>query len=375
MPAIPQKHSDDTLFENAFNFASIGMALVSTNGNFLKVNHSLCNLMGYTEEELLNLDFQTLTHPEDLEVDLELLEEVIHARRENYSLEKRYFHKNGSIVWVMLTVSVIRNPDKSPRFFISQLQDVSELKNTQQTLMNQSRMMALGEMSAGIAHEINNPLTVINLNATAIEMMVNEKNINPEMLAKFTFKINETVKRISAIVTSLRKFGRHININDSFEPAKMSQILNDALELCREKFKSYDIKLQVRVDEDIEVDCNPLEISQVMINLINNSFYAVKDCKEKWVTININGTGTHVLLSVTDSGVGIPTEARKRIMEPFFTTKPVGDGSGLGLSISKSIVQLHQGKIFLDETSTHTKFVVELPVRQKKKSSLPSLAS
>lgn len=366
------------LFESAFTFSPIGMALVSPEGKWLKVNCALLKLLGYTESELLNLDFIQMTHPEDLKTDLDLVNEVLLGERQTYQLEKRFFHKNGSVIYILLSVSLIRNDDGTPRFFISQLQDVTELKKTQKNLQANSKMVALGEMAAGIAHEINNPLTIINLHSRALEQLVLEPDLDRHMIGHFTAKINDTIKRISSIVSSLRKFSNDSTKVDSFETTLLSSIIEDALGLCTEKFRAAGVNLNVNIPYNIEIECNPLDISQVLINLINNAFYAIKDYRVKEISIAAEEVDGIVSISVMDSGPGIPEEIREKLLDPFFTTKPIGQGTGLGLSISKSIVQVHDGVLYLDDESEKTNFVVKLPVKQdhlRRRSEASSTAS
>jgi PAS domain S-box-containing protein len=352
------------LFESAFKFSPIGIALVSPEGKWLKVNDALLNLLGYGEDEFLTQDFLQMTHPEDLKADLDLVTELILGNRETYQMEKRYYHKDGSLVYALLSVSLIRNDDFSPRFFISQIQDLSELKKTQAKLHNNSKMVALGEMAAGIAHEINNPLTIINLHSKALEQLVADEELNRPLVSTFTHKITDTVKRISCIVSSLRKFSVDSSKHHIFEAYNIAGILEDSLGLCTEKFKAAGVKLELNVPEELEVECNPLDISQVLINLINNAFYAIKDHSEKRISITVQEIDGTMFMSVMDSGPGIPEEIRSKLLEPFFTTKPIGHGTGLGLSISRSIIQVHNGEIYLDETSKKTNFVVKIPLKQ-----------
>lgn len=114
----------DRLFESAFDHAAIGMALVAPDGHWLRVNRSICQLVGYSEEELLALTFQDITHPDDLETDLAYVQQMLRGEIESYQMEKRYRHRNGQTVWVLLSVSLVRSADGQPRFFISQIQDI-----------------------------------------------------------------------------------------------------------------------------------------------------------------------------------------------------------------------------------------------------------
>jgi PAS domain S-box-containing protein len=119
---------DSELFHSAFNYASIGMALIGLNGQWLDVNKSLCRITGYSKEELYQLTFQDITHPDDLEEDLLLVKQLQDGQINSYELEKRYFHKNGHIVWVLLSVSMVRDENGTPLYFISQIQDITERK-------------------------------------------------------------------------------------------------------------------------------------------------------------------------------------------------------------------------------------------------------
>jgi PAS domain S-box-containing protein len=126
--------SPDALFQNAFEFAAIGMALVSPEGKWLRVNHSVCEITGYTEAELLERTFQDITHAEDLDADLANVEKMLAGEIKTYQMEKRYLHKNGSIVSVLLSVSLVRNKSGEPLFFISQIQDITRQKKSEQKL-------------------------------------------------------------------------------------------------------------------------------------------------------------------------------------------------------------------------------------------------
>jgi PAS domain S-box-containing protein len=126
--------SPGSLFQNAFEFAAIGMALVSTEGKWLLVNRAICEITGYNEAELLKRTFQEITHPNDLDLDLENVRKMLASEIDTYQMEKRYFHKNGSIVWVLLSVSLVRTESGEPLFFISQIQDITRQKTSEQQL-------------------------------------------------------------------------------------------------------------------------------------------------------------------------------------------------------------------------------------------------
>lgn len=127
---------DENIFLNAFKFASIGMALVSPSGTWLKVNGSLCELLGYPEKELLSKTFQDITHPEDIDEDLDYVQRMLDGTLNTYQMEKRYFHKEGHTIHVLLSVSLVHHPDGTPNFFISQIQDITRRKQLEEELTN-----------------------------------------------------------------------------------------------------------------------------------------------------------------------------------------------------------------------------------------------
>ena len=130
-----QSHLEgDSLFQSAFDYAAIGMALVAPDGKWLKVNRAVCEITGYSESELLGQNFQNITHPEDLDLDLAHVARLLAGDTNTYQMEKRYFHKSGAIVWVRLSVSLVRDDKGEPRFFISQLQDITSSKESERRL-------------------------------------------------------------------------------------------------------------------------------------------------------------------------------------------------------------------------------------------------
>jgi PAS domain S-box-containing protein len=132
--SVEARLNNDALFQSAFEFAAIGMALVSPEGKWLRVNRSVCKITGYSEAELLERTFQDITHPDDLEADLENVRKMLAGEIDTYQMEKRYFHKNGSIVWILLSVSLVRTKSGDPLFFIGQIQDITRQKKSEEEL-------------------------------------------------------------------------------------------------------------------------------------------------------------------------------------------------------------------------------------------------
>lgn len=151
--AVTRMRENISLFEGAFRHAAIGMALVGTDGRWLRVNDSVCEIVGYSKEELLAIDFQSITHPDDLNTDLKHLKKLLRGKSSNYRMTKRYIHKNGSTVWVLLAVSLVRASDGEPRFFISQIEDISAQVRAEQELKErQAALEAVNRELDRLAH-------------------------------------------------------------------------------------------------------------------------------------------------------------------------------------------------------------------------------
>ncbi len=238
-----------------------------------------------------------------------------------------------------------------------------QLRENQVEMMHASRLAAVGEMSAGIAHEINNPLAIIGGTVARMRELSGRGQLGADAIDRQLDTIQKTVDRISHIIRSLLTFSaasRHAKMTTH----PVDGIINQTLDLCRQRFLSSDIELRVSpVPPGLTLDCFPVQISQVLLNLLNNAFDAVPPTTPRWVKIAVGERGGLVEFSVTDSGV-LPEEAQpEEWFRPFYTTKEVGKGTGLGLSISKGIVDKHRGRIWVDRTSPQTRVVFQIPRR------------
>jgi C4-dicarboxylate-specific signal transduction histidine kinase len=230
-----------------------------------------------------------------------------------------------------------------------------------QKLEYAAKMRSLGEMAGGIAHEVNSPLTIIGMSNEVIIRALQMPEVDREGALRSGKLIHKTVKRIADIVQSLLKFSRD-GSRDPLMPTSLKDILRDTLYLCQQKLNNTQVNLRTtEMGADILIQCRPVEISQVLLNLLINAFDATKAASERWIHLEIQEMSEEVLIIVSDSGPGIPPELRHQIFQPFFSTKAAGEGTGLGLSISQRIIEDHGGRLYLDEDSIHTRFVISLP--------------
>jgi signal transduction histidine kinase len=236
-----------------------------------------------------------------------------------------------------------------------------ELEEQKVISIQQAKMASLGEMAGGVAHEINNPLATASLLTHHIQDLIDEPEVDRAQIKANLEKVTRTIDRIAKIVRGLRTFSRAAN-KDPMQTTSLQAILRETISLCGEKMRNHGIDLRVTEGEEIFVSCRATEISQVILNLLNNSFDAIEGLGEKWIDIRLEKSGGRVRVRVTDSGHGIPPEIMGKLMQPFFTTKEVGKGTGLGLSIAKGIAEAHQGSLYVDTAEAHTCFVLELPV-------------
>lgn len=238
------------------------------------------------------------------------------------------------------------------------------ISNQQIQMINVSKMSALGEMAAGVAHEINNPLMITTGFLERIQKVI---QTDPQKYAEISLHTEKAIKgtiRVAKIVKALRSFARN-GSNDPMQEVEAEKIISETLELCFERFKHGEIKLEITKTVNERIICRESQISQVLLNLLNNAYDAVTDLKstEKWVQVEIANSAHNnkIMFYITDCGPGIPKDIAAKMLEPFFTTKDTGKGTGLGLSISVGIIEEHGGKLYLDHDHPNTRFVIELP--------------
>lgn len=239
------------------------------------------------------------------------------------------------------------------------LRSQDQLEEQRNQAIQASKLSSLGEMAGGIAHEINNPLTIISALATRTKKNLLDKKVPIEKSYENLDKVIMTVDRIAKIIKGLRAFSRDSN-GEAFKYKKVNEIVDMTLELCQERFRDNGIEIRQYLNPDVEVHCREIQIVQVLVNLLNNSLDAISDLPVKWIEISAGDLGGMVMIRVTDSGEGINQDVVDQIMLPFFTTKEVGKGTGLGLSISKGIIEAHEGKFYYELNEGHTSFVLEL---------------
>jgi signal transduction histidine kinase len=235
------------------------------------------------------------------------------------------------------------------------------IEDQQQQLASASRLSAIGELAGSIAHEINNPLSIILGYIELISRMIRADPIDRDRVLQNCDKALKTISRINKIVLGLRKLSREGN-DDPMETANLKDIIEDATSVCGESLANLGIELRLKIPEQTcACLCRPLQISQVLLNLIQNAKDAVQELATKWIEIEVKVLESSYVILVKDSGVINDPEILEKIDQPFFTTKPPGKGTGLGLSISRKIMASHGGSIKLVKEASSTTFAMQLP--------------
>ncbi len=356
---IEKTKFEDLIF--ALNHSAI-VSILNSLGQIQSVNDKFCEISGYSKNELVGNNSNinnSIFHSHDF---FEKLPELMSPEK-TWTGVVCNTNKDGNLYWLECTITQIQQADNHT-IFIAIYFDITSRKLAEQLLLQSSKMASLGEMASGIAHEINNPLAIIVGITNRIRRMFSENTYKPEDILIEVEKIKSTSLRISKIIKGLHSFSRNAE-NDPFELISIKKLITETLEVCRERYKFGGVQIIIENIFDCEIECRGAQISQVFLNLLNNSFDAIQTNSTKWVKLEMNQPSIdRIQVIISDSGQGIPKEISEKIMMPFFTTKIVNKGTGLGLSISKRIIEDHWGKLYLKENTPNTTFVIEMPVRQ-----------
>ncbi|MFY9316319.1 MAG: PAS domain S-box protein [Burkholderiales bacterium] len=387
-------------YQDTIELAPIGIAHVDVELRFIHVNRWMCDLLGYTREELLARTVRDVSHPEDVHV-TDAMRARMHAGEINsFQIEKRYLRKDGETVWAALTIALKRDAAGQPLHYISVIEDITarkraeeQLAATQNQLMQADKMSSVGQLAAGVAHEINNPIGYVYSNLGTLGKYIDElmgmldtygaaENELPaaspalaalqrrkeqldlaflrEDVTALMSESREGITRVKKIVQDLKDFS-HADTKDEWQTAELHKGLESTLNIAHNEFK-YKANVIKEYGELPEIRCLPSQLNQVFMNLMVNAAHAIKD--KGTITLRTGLRGEEVWVEISDTGDGIPKEDLKRIFDPFFTTKPIGKGTGLGLSLSYGIVKKHGGRIEVDsEVGKGTTFRILLPRR------------
>jgi len=365
-----------TRLNRYYRIAGNNDSLVKYQALVIKINEVLFNAK--QTQEFQNIDFDV--HQKE--------QEIIATKKEYQNRLQKYLLLVGLGVFSIIAFILFRNNRQKQKANKVLESTLSDLRSTQSLLIQAEKMASLGELTAGIAHEIQNPLNFVKnfseVNAELIEeadQEIDKGNILEVKAILKTVKnngekINEHGKRADSIVKGMIQHSR--SSSGVKEPTDINVLIDEYLRLASHGFRAKDKSFNVSTKTDFDASVGKIpvvlqDIGRVVLNLITNAFYTVSEKKklagaeyEPTVTLRTKTNGYHVLISVSDNGNGIPSKVLDKIFQPFFTTKPTGQGTGLGLSLSYDIVKAHGGEIKVESKEGEgTVFTIVLGNREQ----------
>jgi PAS domain S-box-containing protein len=391
---LAERKRSEKKFKTIFEQAAMGVAEIDTRtGRFIHVNQRYADILGLTIAEMLETDFQSITHPDDLDEDLNHMALLVKGEIKEFSLEKRYIRKDGNHVWVNLTVSPLWQPGEEPARHLAIAEDITQRKQAdeehqklQEQLNQAHKMEYVGRLAGGVAHDFNNMLGVI-LGHT--ELALDQMDPLSPIFSDLT-EIRIAAERSADLTRQLLAFARKqtvspriLDLNDTVEGMlkMLRRLIGETIQLIWVPGKDL---WKVRMD--------PGQIDQILANLCVNARDAVDNVGQitiETTTEVLDGTesddvlnlspGDYVVLSVSDNGAGMTEDVMEHLFEPFFTTKEVGKGTGLGLATVYGIVKQNNGFIKVasepEKGTTFKLFLPRLPEKLERHEPLLSIAS
>ncbi len=335
-----------------------GVTVTDLDGKILEVNNAVLRLHGYnTRQELIGRNAFEFIAKEGHARARDNLKETLETGRSG-AIEYTFIRKDGTTFPAQLSAALIQDESAKPIGFVAVTEDITERRKMQEQLVITDRLASVGELAAGIAHELNNPLTGV----IGFSQLLMSKEMPKDIKEDVEVVYNEA-QRTSQVVKNLLTFARkHSAIK---EKVNINDVINKVLELRSYEQNLENITVDARLDSDLpEVMGDYFQLQQVFLNIVINAEYFMKEAHHKGkLTITTEKVGKKIRVSFADDGPGIAKDDLGHIFDPFFTTKEVGRGTGLGLSICHGIVTEHGGRIYVEsELGKGATFIVELPI-------------
>lgn len=334
-------------FHHAFEYAPIGMALVSPVGGWIRVNKMLCQILGREEHDLKKETFQDITHPDDLDIDLVQMHQLLDNKIMAYQMDKRYFHKNGNIIWASLNVTLVRDQQGNPLYFVSQIKDVTERKN-----MELERIKAMEIISAqnsrllNFAHIVSHNLRSHTGNIQMLTDMIlneedkSEKDNLTDMLGTSANNLQETLGYLNEVVDV------HANNKHNLKYLNLALEINRTVNILSGSLKEAAANLSIKVDPEIEINCDKAYLESILLNLLTNGIKYRDPEKPLKIAISANSPGYKTILEIEDNGVGIDLNRHgQNIFGMYKTFHGNNDARGIGLFLVKNQVEAMGGNI------------------------------
>jgi PAS domain S-box-containing protein len=348
--------------------APIGIAHVSLDGRWLRVNHRLCDLLGRTSAELRATDVLTLTHPDDAVLSETTRQLVVAGGADRRVFEARLLRGDGRYIWAGVTITVHADAAGDPTYLVMIIEDITERRSLEEQVRQAQKMEAIGLLAAGVAHDFNNLLTVmVGFSELTLRSLEPEHPSRPDIEESL-----HAARSAGSLARQLLILSRKQNL----QPELVNlNVVVERMEMLLKRTIGGHVQLRLVLDPSIgTVNADPGQIEQVLMNLTLNARDAMPGGGV--IGIETRDDGSHIHIAVSDTGTGITEAVRAHLFEPFFTTKEPGKGTGLGLATVYGIVKQSGGSIRVDSEPGHgATFTVSLPKAEEAVDDAPAPAA
>jgi len=340
-------------WRSMFEASAVGIALTDENRRFVAVNKAFQKMLGYTSDELCSLGPVEITYEDDRAATQEMLDNMLSGRSSGYHVEKRYRRNDGTVIWVRVSTAQAPEPGSGLRGIPTIIEDVTErkqaedaLQEARDALLRVTRVTTLGELSASIAHEINQPLGAIVANGSACLRLLAVEKPDIEEAKEAVEDIISDGRRASAVLGRVRQLAKKSAPERA--PVDVNGAISEVLSLTRQELQRNQVTARAQLDPSLPpVLADRIQLQQVVLNLVMNGIEAMRGVKDRARVLMVKSAvaaPADVAVTVEDTGIGFVNNDPDHIFETFFTTKD--DGMGMGLSISRSIVRDHGGRMW-----------------------------
>ncbi|WP_083476248.1 sensor histidine kinase [Lacinutrix mariniflava] len=339
-------------FRSMFENSLTGMAIVSLTGKLLNVNNSICNILGYTKEDFLDLGYEDFTHPEDKNIAKKEVKLMLSGKIDHFRIEKRYIHKNGTIIHSILSVTIVRDTNGLPQHFISNIIDVSDIKTAKNDITELLTISSKqNDRLLNFAHIVSHNLRSHGSNLDMLLQL--KKDDSPEIMNDEYFQLYEkAVDNLNETINNLNEVAIHNSLsNDDLQSLNLLQFTNNAISNINALILSNEADINVIIDEKITVKGIPAYLDSIIINFLTNAIkYKKLDINPK-ITLEAKQNDDAIILSITDNGQGINLEKHgDRLFGMYNVFHKHKDSRGLGLFIVKNQIEAIGGKVEVDST-------------------------
>lgn len=385
--------NSEKLFRSYFDLPLIGIAITAPDYSWIEVNDKFCKILGYPYEEMRKLSWEEITPSEDTEfLERNLFKKVVSGEANGMSIEKRYIKKDGNIVHAYICTSCVFRENNEVDFYVSIIDDITyrrQIENQLENLMNQldeinrtlekrveeevaknrekdmliaqqGRLAAMGEMIGNIAHQWRQPLNAIAVIIQNFPEAFQFGDMDEAYINAKVEKLMSIISFMSQTIDDFRNFFRSDKVKQNFN---VSQTLHKAISFVEANYKNKNIEIIVDAEEEVFINGYSNEYAQVVINLLNNAkdILIERNIEKPLIRVTLKSSNNKSVLTVSDNGGGIPEDIIEKIYEPYFTTKEQGKGTGIGLYMSKTIIEKNMlGKLTAKNLNDGAEFKIEI---------------